>query len=156
MQQGSLEVEKLNDEIFDANLLNKSTLVRQQQQIQLIELMSGRINEKEYRDRLTSIAKFLNSEINSSEKSCQEKISNLFGLEFFDPLQNMSDVRDISIENIFGWLPNNDNKNKYKKVASLSNLKLAESERTLISDSKSSNDTFNDGNFVFIFYSFSL
>lgn len=146
MQQGNLEVEKLNNEIFNASLLNKSTLVRQQQQIQLIKFLSDQIDENEYRDRLTGIEKFLNSELDPSEKYSQEKITRLFGLEFFDPQQNMSDVRDISIENIFGWATNNANKNKKKITVLSNNLPQTESESTFISDSKSTNDTLNDGN----------
>lgn len=148
VQQGNLEVEKLNNEILNASLLNKSTLVRQQQQIQLIEFLSGRIDENEYRDRLASIDKFLNSELDPSEKSYQEKITRLFGLEFFDPQQNMADVRDISIEKIFGWATNNTNKNKHMVTVLSNNLPQtgAESESTIISDSKSTSDTLNDGN----------
>ena len=48
----------------------------------------------------------LNTEIINAglkAKHIQQQQDHLFGLEFFDPQQNLSDVRDLSIEKLFGW-----------------------------------------------------
>lgn len=143
VQAVNLEVERLNNEVLNMSQLNKSKqdLIRQQQQIQLAEYLSGKINEIEYKARLELLSHFQNTN-KPFDMNSQEQMGNLFGLEFFDPNQNMSGVRDLSIENMFAM--------------SISHRKLSlETNPTFSSTSESSkatNDTTNDGELISIQY----
>ena len=83
---------------LSCNCATANRIVQQQQQVQLAEYLSGQIDEIEYRNRMASLVKFQAMEVGVGGGQRKE-----FGLEFFDPMQNMSEVRDISIENLFNW-----------------------------------------------------
>ena len=100
---------------------SKQELIRQQQHIQLAAYLAGEIDEIEYRNRMASLGKFQQMDVDDENtKNVNISIINrnskhLFGLEFFDPQQNMSDVRDASIENLFGLFSNSQRIEREKK-----------------------------------------
>ncbi len=127
------QVGRLNTEVLNLSGLSraKHELVRQQQQVQLAEYLGGQIDEIEYRNRMAALVKFQATETGVSEINKKE-----FGLEFFDPLQNMSQVRDMSIENLFNW-----SNSRPAGQASFVQQNQQQSLRNLSND-----DTLNDGN----------
>lgn len=142
VQAVNLEVEKLNNEVLIASEFNKSKkdIIRQQQQIQLDEYLNGKVDENEYKSRIACLEKLKKNNLKKTDSHFPEDISHLFGLEFFDPMQNMSDVRDLSIENLFGW------SNSLKNTKKILRTKDAQVVSQATSDcSKSSNDTLIDG-----------
>lgn len=140
VQAVNKQVETLNTEVINISSLNKSKqeIVKQQQQLQLAEYLCGRIDEAEYRNRMAALVKFQGTETIMDV--------NLFGLEMFDPQQNMSDVRDLSIENLFGWSVGSQ-KIKDQRERSLERTGPLALPNSQVSDdqSKSENDTINEG-----------
>jgi len=132
----SFQVGLLNTEVLNLSGMSraKHELVRRQQQVQLAEYLSGQIDEIEYRNRMAALVKFQAMAIGVSEKQKKE-----FGLEFFDPLQNMSEVRDMSIENLFNW-----SNSRGADHASLIQQNQQQKKQHCVD--ASNDDTLNDGN----------
>jgi len=130
----SSQVGLLNTEVLNLSGMSraKHELVRTQQQVQLAEYLSGQIDEIEYRNRMAALVKFQAMAIGVSEKQKKE-----FGLEFFDPVQNMSEVRDMSIENLFNW-----SNSRGADHASL----IQQQKKQQYVVNASNDDTLNDGN----------
>jgi len=131
----SSQVGLLNTEVLNLSGMSraKHDLVRRQQQIQLAEYLSGQIDEIEYRNRMAALVKFQAMAIGVTEKQKKE-----FGLEFFDPLQNMSEVRDMSIENLFNW--------SNSRAADNASLIQQQKKQQYVVNA-SNDDTLNDGKY---------
>lgn len=120
----NIAVEQLSKEVFNA-AKNKNS-------IDLLNFLNGEINDEEYRRRLSLIT----NQSDSSLTLTSDQISKLFGLEFYDS-NNLSDVRDSSIEKLIEWsiLQAKAEKEKSKSSGLYSKTNLS---------SASSNDTLND------------
>ena len=138
----NLAVEKLNDEIANKRFgFNASSILNAQQQQDLVNYLSGDIDEDEYKRRMSNSSfnlssfSFLNK--SGSQLEQKQQLSRLFGLEFFDSSNNMSDIRDSSIEQMIGWSLNSTQQQQQEKF----NTK---STQPMSSASTNSNDTSND------------
>ena len=137
----NLAVEKLNDEITNKRFgFNAGSILNAQQQQDLVSYLSGDIDEDEYKRRLSNGSFNLSGfSFNKSGSQLEQKqqLSRLFGLEFFDSSNNMSDVRDSSIEHMIGWSLNSTRQQQQQQ-------QQHEKLNTQSSASTNSNDTSND------------
>ncbi|RNA32342.1 hypothetical protein BpHYR1_048090 [Brachionus plicatilis] len=124
----NMAVEQLNKEVMNA--------AKNKNPVDLLNFLNGEMNEEEYRRRLSLITNQSDSTLTN------EQLSKLFGLEFYDS-NNLSDVRDSSIEKIIGWSilqakMEKETKSKSSGLCSKTNMSSASSDDTL--NDQSSND----------------